>query len=80
MSKSPLDKFSSCEICSNITMATIDGVCNDCVDQDRKDFRLVKDAMRLNEAMSTDELSEKTGIKLKRIRAWIERGRLQVVV
>lgn len=74
----PMDSFMSCEVCSAVIYKNLEGVCSDCVSQDRQDFNKVRAALKLHEVATVDEISERTGIRSKRIRAWVERGRLKI--
>ncbi len=74
-----LAKFISCDVCGNIANQNLHGVCPECIVKDQDDFAKVKEILRIQESADMDEVSEKSGIEVKRIRNWVSRGRLKFV-
>lgn len=70
-------KYDSCEMCGAIMMPSPWGVCKDCVEEDQRQFDIVKKSLGMHEVKSIDEISQDTGIAAKHIRRWIKRGSFQ---
>lgn len=67
----------NCKRCGKVFTYRGMNVCNDCFEQDQKDFNKVKDYLEENPGASLMEVSKETEIDLKIINRFLREGRLE---
>jgi len=67
----------NCKRCGKIFTYRGVSVCNDCFDQEEKDFEQVKDYLVEHPGASTLEVSTQTGVEIRTITRFLREGRLE---
>jgi flagellar operon protein (TIGR03826 family) len=68
----------NCKRCGNIYHYNGTGVCNNCTEQEQKDFALVRDYLFEHPNSPAAEINLATGIELKVISRFLKEGRLKM--
>ncbi|HBE79157.1 MAG TPA: MerR family transcriptional regulator [Firmicutes bacterium] len=68
----------NCKRCGNIYHYNGTGVCNNCTEQEQKDFSVVRDYLFEHPNSPAAEINMATGIELKVISRFLKEGRLKM--
>ena len=71
--------YINCGICGEITSANLYGVCDGCMDEDRKLFEMLRNTIGLSQHVTFDDIRHRTGIPAKTIQRWIDTGRFKLM-
>lgn len=69
----------NCPYCGKVFLQRSSAVsaCDECTDRYKAEFNKVKEQIRLNPGISVQETSERTGVPVPTILAWIREGHIQ---
>jgi predicted amidophosphoribosyltransferase len=70
-------EVANCPRCGKIFTKVKAPVCPACMEEDEKGFERIKDHMAENPGCNISELSEETGVPVKKILSYIHEGRLE---
>lgn len=66
----------NCPVCGKVFLYTTRNLCPECAAKEEEDFKKVRDYLYEVPAATMDEISEKTGVPVKKILDFMKEGRL----
>ncbi len=69
-------QLKNCKECGKVFVHPVRNICQDCYDQEDKDFEIVKEYLQNTATSSIEEIHENTEVKTKKIMKFVRQGRL----